>query len=217
MILAIDTALSFSVVSVFDGGEVVFAESGTHVRSHAEELGPMLARAIGDRAESVETVVVGRGPGSFTGLRVGLVAGQTIGWALAVPVVGVCSLDSIARSESVHFTGYVVTDARRMELYWAHYVAGRRQDGPRVDTRSDLRDRIGGEPVVGDVELLNETEKRAKGNARVSAESLARVAYRVCLEESQDPPRPYYLRSPDIAPPSPPKSSLPRAVPGRRA
>lgn len=216
MILAIDTALVFSVVSVVEDGEVVFAESGTRVRSHAEDLGSILDRAIGGRSGSVRKVVVGRGPGSFTGLRVGLVAARTIGWALSVPVVGVCSLDAIARRASADFTGFVVTDARRMELYWAHYVAGCRRDGPGVDTRSDVRDRIGSEVVVGDRQLLCESERRAKGDARVSAESLALVASRVDREGFEDPPRPYYLRNPDIAPPSPPKSPLPRSSPGDR-
>lgn len=212
MILAIDTALGFSVVSVIDKSEVIFAETGAHLRSHAEELGPMLDRAIGGRKESVEKVVVGRGPGSFTGLRVGLVAGQTIGWALSVPVVGVCSLDAIAVSASVGFTGFVVTDARRMELYWANYVEGTRQEGPGVDVRHDVRDRIRGARVVGDVQLLDEPSRRAKGDSQVSAESLALVASRVDQSGSENPARPYYLRTPDITPPSPAKSPLARPV-----
>lgn len=224
MILAIDTSLIFLVVAVSDGSEVIFAESGTHVRSHAEELGPMLDRAIGGRAGSVdrnqgsvEKIVVGRGPGSFTGLRVGLVAAQTIGWALSVPVVGVCSLDAIAVNAAPEFTGFAVTDARRMELHWAYYIDGRRQDGPGVEHRHDVRKRIGSETVVGDIHLLDESERRAKGSTQVSADSLGFIASRVEAAGSQDPPRPYYLRSPDISAPSAPKSPLPRSVSaGRR-
>ena len=237
MILAIDTALIFSVVSVSDEGEVIFAESGTQARSHAEELGPMLDRAIGGRSGfvegrsgfvegrsefveghsgSVEKVVVGRGPGSFTGLRVGLVAAQTIGWALSVPVVGVCSLDAIAAAADPDFTGFVVTDARRMELHWAYYVDGYRRDGPEVEERRDVRDRIGTGSVVGDTHLLDESDRRAKGNTQVFAESLGLVASRVDVAGSQDPARPYYLRSPDISPPSAPKSPLPRSAPDDR-
>lgn len=216
MILAIDTALIFSVVSVVDDGEVVFAESGTQARSHAEELGPMLERAIGGRTEFVTKVVVGRGPGSFTGLRVGLVAAQTIGWALSVPVAGVCSLDAIAWAAARDFTGYVVSDARRSELYWARYVNGSRREGPEVDRRQDVRDRIGGELVVGDTHLLDESDRRAKGTTHVAAESLALVSIRVDADASEDPARPYYLRSPDIAPPSAPKSPLPRTVSAER-
>lgn len=223
MILAIDTALIFSVVSVSDEGEVIFAESGTQARSHAEELGPMLDRAIGGRSGFVEgrsgfveKVVVGRGPGSFTGLRVGLVAAQTIGWALSVPVVGVCSLDAIAAAADPDFTGFVVTDARRMELHWAYYVDGYRRDGPEVEERRDVRDRIGTGSVVGDTHLLDESDRRAKGNTQVFAESLGLVASRVDVAGSQDPARPYYLRSPDISPPSAPKSPLPRSAPDDR-
>jgi tRNA threonylcarbamoyl adenosine modification protein YeaZ len=206
MILAIDTAMLFSSVAVLERGEVIFAEAGTSLRSHAEELGPMLQRAIGERADELTSVVVGRGPGSFAGLRVGLVAGQTIGWALDLPVIGVCTLDAIAMNANSRFTGYVVTDARRLELYYGRYLAGKRQSGPEVASRERLLELVGSNEVVGDVDLMAATDRKASGKTSVDPRSLAAVALAAVAGQVTDPPRPYYVRAPDISEPAPAKS-----------
>jgi tRNA threonylcarbamoyl adenosine modification protein YeaZ len=81
-------------------------------------------------------VVVGCGPGPFTGLRVGMATAAAYGHALGIPVYGVCSLDAIGGQT----TGdtLVVTDARRREVYWARYRDGVRIDGPAVSAPADI-------------------------------------------------------------------------------
>jgi tRNA threonylcarbamoyl adenosine modification protein YeaZ len=81
-------------------------------------------------------VVVGCGPGPFTGLRVGMATAAAYAHALDIPVYGVCSLDAIG----VDTTGevLVVTDARRREVYWARYRDGLRIDGPAVSAPADV-------------------------------------------------------------------------------
>ena len=84
----------------------------------------------------LDAVVVGCGPGPFTGLRAGMATAAAYGHALDIPVHGVCSLDAIG----VRTTGdtLVVTDARRREVYWARYRDGVRTDGPAVNAPADV-------------------------------------------------------------------------------
>ena len=74
----------------------------------------------------IDAVVVGCGPGPFTGLRIGMATAAAFGHALGVPVYGVCSLDAIGGQTTGEVL--VVTDARRREIYWARY-----RDGVRTD------------------------------------------------------------------------------------
>jgi tRNA threonylcarbamoyl adenosine modification protein YeaZ len=81
-------------------------------------------------------VVVGCGPGPFTGLRVGMATAAAYGHALGLPVYGVCSLDAIGGQTAGEVL--VVTDARRREVYWARYRDGVRVDGPEVNAPYDV-------------------------------------------------------------------------------
>ena len=114
MILAIDTSGQVCSVAAVLAGETVFARTGATPRAHAEELAPLVAEAMA--LGPLTGVVAGRGPGSFTGLRVGLATAQVLGWTLSVPVTGICSLDVVAASAGLR-TGWVVMDARRGELF----------------------------------------------------------------------------------------------------
>ncbi|KZF01392.1 MULTISPECIES: tRNA (adenosine(37)-N6)-threonylcarbamoyltransferase complex dimerization subunit type 1 TsaB, partial [unclassified Rhodococcus (in: high G+C Gram-positive bacteria)] len=93
-------------------------------------------------------VVVGVGPGPYTGLRVGMATAAAFGDALGLPVFGVCSLDAIASDVSEPGSLLVVTDARRREIYWARYEAGVRVAGPDVVAPAEL-DRVGVDAVAG--------------------------------------------------------------------
>ncbi|MFN3002680.1 tRNA (adenosine(37)-N6)-threonylcarbamoyltransferase complex dimerization subunit type 1 TsaB [Mycolicibacterium wolinskyi] len=144
LILTIDTAtpaVSAGVVRRDDDGAVtILAERVTvDARAHAEQLTPNVLGALSDAGvgvEDLDAVVVGCGPGPFTGLRVGMASAAAFGHALGVPVHGVCSLDAIG----CHTSGdvLVVTDARRREVYWARYRDGVRADGPAVNAPADV-------------------------------------------------------------------------------
>src|SRR4051794_18557617 len=90
----------------------------------------------------IDAVVVGTGPGPFTGLRVGMVTAAALGDALEVPVHGVCSLDAIAAETVGAGPLLVVTDARRREVYWAAYAGGVRISGPHVEAPAALTARL---------------------------------------------------------------------------
>lgn len=150
ILLAIDTstpAVTAGVVRRSGGAIEVLAERVTiDARAHAEQLTPNVLDALADAGlafADVEAVVVGCGPGPFTGLRVGMATAAAYGHALGVAVHGVCSLDAIgvltAGLENRETREVlVVTDARRRELYWARYRDGARIDGPAVDRPADV-------------------------------------------------------------------------------
>lgn len=178
LLLALDTSGAVVTVALAQvagepraAGEVqVLAERSVELAGqHAERVAPMIAEVLaesGFRIADVGAVVVGVGPGPFTGLRVGLVTARVLGQVLDVPVLGVCSLDALAaqlvEAGLVEAGGIepgatfvVATDARRREVYWAEYRAGdragrregcERLSGPAVDRPADLAERLGRGP-----------------------------------------------------------------------
>lgn len=129
-ILAIDTAAARTAVTIIEDGEIKFAEFQMGVTSHGPALPAIVARAIAGRV--ITEVLVGMGPGPFTGLRVGITFAQTFAFARNIPIRGFCSLDAIAAQISEP-DFIVAIDARRKEIYWARYINGARVEGPAVD------------------------------------------------------------------------------------
>ena len=145
IVLALDTAtpaVTAGIVRRLDSaGHVdVLAERVTvDARAHAERITPNVLEALAEAGltmADLDAVVVGCGPGPFTGLRVGMATAAAYGHALGIPVHGVCSLDAIG----VRTAGdtLVVTDARRREVYWARYRDGIRIEGPAVNAPADV-------------------------------------------------------------------------------
>ena len=142
IVLALDTATPAVTAGVVrrDAGEHVLAEHVTvDARAHAETLTPNILAALAESGQAMadlDAVVVGCGPGPFTGLRVGMATAAAVGHALDIPVYGACSLDAIG----VRTRGdvLVVTDARRREVYWARYRDGIRIEGPAVNAAADV-------------------------------------------------------------------------------
>ena len=145
-ILAIDTAASRTSVVVIENGEVIFNETRDGAMSHGPALPELVQSAINSR--EITEVLVGMGPGPYTGLRVGITFAQTFAWARNIPVRGFCSLDAIAAQ--LDGPDFIVTiDARRKEVYWARYTDGVRVEGPAVDLPATVEAR--GIKVVSDL------------------------------------------------------------------
>ena len=209
MLLAFDTATPLVSVALHDGDDVVVELSSDRPMKHGEQLAPLIADAL-ERAgivrQDLTAIAVGIGPGPFTGLRVGLVTARTLGFVLDIPVYGVCSLDVLAVEAAD--TGAVVgdfvvaTDARRKEVYLAHYDdGGRRIDGPVVERPADVATAA---PAVGEGALLYpEAFPTPMGPTRPSAGWLARVVTEERAELHD--PEPMYLRRPDAVAPGKPK------------
>ena len=211
VVLAIDTSTSVSV-NVSAGSRWAFGGSDDP-RGHTESVAPLmrdlLAKAGVSSAE-VTDVVVGNGPGPFTGLRVGIVSGLVFGHALGIPVHGVCSLDALAQQavEQVGEGEFVVaTDARRKEVYWARYRVdpsrpeqdrAARLTDPAVARPAELPDEIRALPTAGRGPVLYpELFPQPVGVLEVSAGVLSDLA-RQRLDDGIDlPVEPLYLRRPD--------------------
>ena len=133
VLLALDTSTAVVSVAVLDDHGAVLAQAGVEAgQKHGETLAPLVRAVLAEAGvplAAVTRVVVGVGPGPFTGLRVGMVTAVALGSALGVPVVGVCSLDGLL-TPGDGADVLAVTDARRKEVYWARYRDGERVAGP---------------------------------------------------------------------------------------
>ncbi|KND34765.1 MULTISPECIES: tRNA (adenosine(37)-N6)-threonylcarbamoyltransferase complex dimerization subunit type 1 TsaB [Streptomyces] len=207
LLLALDTATPAVTVALHDGTDVVAASSQVDARRHGELLLPAVDRVLaeaGTRLDAVTGIVVGIGPGPYTGLRVGLMTADTFGLALGVPVHGLCTLDGLAYAAGAEGTVegpfVVATDARRKEVYWARYADARtRTTEPAVDRPADIAGTVAGLPAVGaGAVLYPDTFPDARGPEHVSAAALAALAAeRLAAGGELEAPRPLYLRRPD--------------------
>lgn len=228
LVLALDTATRSVVVGVVEISEP--ADSGWRTpgvrgarevssgNRHAETLGeliPVVLSEGGLEMGDLAAVVVGLGPGPFTGLRVGVVTAAALGDALAIPVYGVCTHDAMSmthqalagsqRTPTADTGVVVVTDARRRECYWATYDgSGNRISGPDVARPSDVLaspDWRSGALVIGDPAFSD-----ALGTAVLSAQpdprGLVRAATDMFSGQPPGPLEPLYLRRPDASPPT---------------
>jgi tRNA threonylcarbamoyl adenosine modification protein YeaZ len=202
-LLALDTATPAVTVALHDGTDVVASSSQVDARRHGELLLPAVDRVLaeaGTGLDAVTGIVVGIGPGPYTGLRVGLMTADTFGLALGVPVHGVCTLDGLAYASDLEVPFVVATDARRKEVYWARYADARtRVTDPAVDRPGEIADAVAGLPAVGAGALLYPgTFPNVHEPEHVSAAALASLAARKLAAGAELPaPRPLYLRRPD--------------------
>jgi tRNA threonylcarbamoyl adenosine modification protein YeaZ len=202
VVLAIDTATPAVTAGVVrrgpSGVEVLGERVTVDPRAHAEQLTPNVLGALADAGlgmADLGSVVVGCGPGPFTGLRVGMATAAAYGHALGIPVFGVCSLDAIGVDTSGDVL--VVTDARRREVYWARYRDGVRIEGPAVNSPADVP--TAASAVAGSPEHAALFDLPALAPVQPTASGLVRV---VDFGAAPEPLIPLYLRRPDAKPQS---------------
>jgi tRNA threonylcarbamoyl adenosine modification protein YeaZ len=207
MMLAIDTSSSAVTAAVHDGRAVLADRTVLGAQAHGELLAPTIEAVLAEAGVGVDALtvlVVGAGPGPFTGLRVGLVTARVMGDALGIPAYGVCSLDALAAQaiaeESVSTSFAVATDARRKEVYLAAYDAtGARVTGPEVVRPADVDPAVATGPVVGEGAALypamftDPRGPRLVGAAWLASYAVAQLAAGSQLADTT----PLYLRRPD--------------------
>jgi tRNA threonylcarbamoyladenosine biosynthesis protein TsaB len=206
LVLALDTSTVVNV-GVARGDRVLAAATVADRMAHAEQLMPLVSECLdsaGVSADDLDELVVGVGPGPFTGLRVGVATAQVLSYVLGLELRGICSLDVLAAQFTDARSGefVVATDARRHEVYWARYSpAGARIGEPRV-ARPDEVPRL---RVVGPAaDLYPDRLQAAPGPRSIDPGVLASRG--ATLPDAGH--EPLYLRHPDATELTRPKSVL---------
>jgi tRNA threonylcarbamoyl adenosine modification protein YeaZ len=191
MFLAVDSSLGTSVGLVSREGAVLAEAMSEDPRGHAENIGALLQRALAEgqvEPADISHVVMGVGPGPFTGLRVGIAAATAFSLAQGIPLVPIVSHDAVAygRGDVV-----VVTDARRGEVAYSVYCGEqveRRTFGPALTRPENLDKALGAYSGFPRVEA-----------SVISAASLGLVAWEYLRAGvTLDSPAAQYLRAPDV-------------------
>ncbi len=192
--LAIDTSTSRTSVALVDEGAVLWHGFRDGATSHGHALPALVAEALAVQSV-IDQVVVGMGPGPYTGLRVGISFARSFALARAIPVIGICSLDAIASQIREKDDFIVATDARRKEIYWARYYNGVRVSEPLVDFPADVA--LRGLPIFGEgaVKYLLTSDDEVQFP---NVASLVEFSKNTDLHIDQ----PIYLRRPDAVPTS---------------
>ncbi|AVX02767.1 N(6)-L-threonylcarbamoyladenine synthase [Maritalea myrionectae] len=208
VILALDTAHQYCQ------GAIVCANGELHQiierrsRGHAERIISMVDELLalaGLSIKQIERFVVTTGPGSFTGLRVGLAAARGFGVALNTPVFGVSTLEAMSLSAPPQTPHKVVFDARRDQHYLQNFSApGMANGAPQLVENADLGDHIGPtDLVLGTGATFAQAHCNAKGDeAAPEWLDIARLARYGALLDDQGAyaPEPLYVRSADAKP-----------------
>lgn len=213
-LLVIDTALGACTAAVFEDGRALAVRFEPMTKGHQERIGGLVRDVMAEAGggfDSLDRIGVTVGPGSFTGLRVGLAFAQGLGAALDRPVVGLSALDALAASLA-HQDGPIAAliDARRGQVYARLFADGGPLGPDEALSVEEAARRIAhigpGVALVGngaavvtqafpDLPFAHRDDRVAP-----SPEALARLA--AAADPATQPPRPLYLRAPDATPPS---------------
>lgn len=201
--LGLDTCLSACSVAVLDGERVLAHRSEPMARGHQERLAPLAQAVMADAGlpfDRLQRIGATVGPGSFTGLRVGVAFAKGLASALGVPAVGVGSLEALA-TEAQGLVASVI-DARRDQVYLQVFDEGHALMAPDVAPLGVAAARLAelgmgrmltlvgsGAPLLADT---------APGADVMTPEGCdARAVARLASRRSPAPIRPLYLRAPD--------------------
>jgi tRNA threonylcarbamoyladenosine biosynthesis protein TsaB len=219
VVVGFDTATGDVAVAAMRDDEVLFET----LLGPSEQGGPQHATALLGEVEraaaaaggwrTVERIAVGLGPGSFTGVRVGVATAQGLGLSRGLPVGGACTLDALGRGLGESAAGrdrLAVADARRGEVFAALYSSdGERLWGPLVSSPEGLAERIAGLPraaLCGGSGAIRFRQQLASRGVEIpdDADPVHRVAARhICALATEPgdgepgPGAPIYLRAPD--------------------
>lgn len=215
-VLIVDTALGACSAAVVEDGRLLGLRSELMTKGHQERLAGMVRDAVAEAGGdfgALDRIGVTVGPGSFTGLRVGMAFAQGLGAALDRPVVGLSTLDALAASIEPSGLVAAVIDARRGQVYARLFRDGAALGEPEALSLEAATDRILAASadaiptLVGTgAVLLSETFSDQFADAALkplvapTPEALARMT--AIADPATALPRPLYLRAPDATPPS---------------
>lgn len=206
-VLGIETSTSQAAVALVQDGRLVLTRAHTRPKQSAERLLPMIAELLAEAGwplSTLDRIGVSLGPGSFTGLRVGIACAQGLALGLSVPLLGVTALRAMARAvpDSIPGPRVALLDARRDELFAAAYASGPECREllaplalPRASAAAELAARTAAPPVwIGSgVGLLGLAPSFTSAETEEpSAHAVGLLAE--LLEPADCPPIPVYVR-----------------------
>jgi tRNA threonylcarbamoyl adenosine modification protein YeaZ len=206
LVLALDTSTVVNV-GIARGERLLATATVADRMAHAEQLMPLISDCLSDAGvwpRDLDRLIVGLGPGPFTGLRVGVATAQVLSYVLKIELRGVCSLDVLAAQFAGAISGdfIVATDARRREVYWAQYSAdGVRIGEPSVSPPSDVPQL----PAVGPAADLYSDQLSAVAGPRAIDPGVLATRGAALPDAGHEP---LYLRHPDATEMTRPKSVL---------
>lgn len=219
-VLVIDTALGLCSAGVIevqgDSARVLGLRSEVMMRGHSERLAGLARDAVAETATgagggfgAIDRIGVTVGPGSFTGLRVGLAFAQGLGAALDRPVVGVSTLDALTVSIPAAPAVMALIDARRGQVYGRLWRDGAALLPPTAWTLDEARALVERESRDGDIHLVGsglglvaEAGERVRLHPLDGPDAIALARLAAAADPASAPPRPLYLRAPDATPPT---------------
>ena len=200
IVLAIDTCLFACSVAVVDGERVLARRVEPMSRGHQERLAPLVQEAMVEAGlgfDKLERIGVTVGPGSFTGLRVGLAFAKGLASALSIPAVGVGALEALAEPERGNVVA--VLDAKRGHVYLQAFSGGAQVSAPDalpIETAAARVAEFAPDTLIGTGAALLAGVR--PGVRVIEADVTDPVAVaRLAALRSPVPPRPLYLRAPD--------------------
>lgn len=208
MLLAIESSTPRASLALYDpaADAVVWSREFTSERAHNALIFAPLAEALDHCGRRLDLIVVGRGPGSYGGVRVGIAVAHGLSLALGAPIVGLSSLEAMGSGESDYA---VIGDARRQSWFVARVENGRLSGEPQLTDQPGL---------IADLTLLHRRGNPvytadpalAAAHAGVihSVPDAARLAHRAAALNATtiarlvgEPLEPHYLRAPYITTP----------------
>ncbi len=206
-LLAIDTSGADCSAAIYDdeAGRILAERQETIGKGHAETLMAMIDDVLAEAGldiKSVEKIGVVVGPGSFTGIRVGVSVARGFGVALSIPLCSVTSLETLAQGalqQDASQPVLCVMDAKRGQVYLQLFAAdGGSIEGPAVMELDAARAFFAGHParLVGSGASLVAGKEDALGKDTLPIGNVAALA----AQKAPDKPTPLYLRGPDAKP-----------------
>lgn len=222
VVLALDSAAGGCSVAVTRDGEPLASAAQAMDRGHAEALMPMVrdvVTAAGVAWPSIDAIAATVGPGSFTGVRIGLAAARGLAIASGAATVPITTLEAIATAAATDIDGstlLVALDSKRRDFYAQWFDRNARPlDPPRVSTKDGLRAaarrrvrggelHVAGDAVPGVIEALGSDGVKlvaVPGTGCPDAVAIALLATDRFQRSGGAPLRPIYLRPPDVSAP----------------
>jgi len=194
-ILAYDTSGDVLTAALAENGRILREEESVSTERHSSTLVPFLEQLLKKgrwKPEDIDVLAVGIGPGSFTGIRVGVTTAKLLGLVWKTKLIGVSSLEALARAKGIPDGRVpVAVDARRGRIYAAMYEnkSGKCTEriAPALTTPEDFFKRAG-----GPVSILERPSVRASGIAAAAFDLAARKNFK-----TPDSLEPLYLQAKD--------------------